>query len=128
MPKYSIDDLDVRSTAKIKQEGKVIVQTHEVIFDRPLTMAERRLFAEVLVGFYHTVHFSQQFGNGLVGEPVVTFPEANQAQYTLRQTELHGTWKDLLFTILANFSAEIVPIRRHDDSEIFASVLHTQDG
>jgi hypothetical protein len=117
--KYTEADLHVGTTTDVKREGKTIVHTHRVIFIRPLTRAEQRFFAEVLVGFYYTVHFSQQFGNGLVAEPVVEFINDCEARYTLRQSMLSGPWKDLLFAVLANFSHEVAPIRWHDDSRAF---------
>jgi len=117
---FSEADLQIGSVAKVAQTGEIFTHTHIVVFDRPLSQAERSLFISVLTGFYHTVHFSQQFGNGLVAEPVVEFVAPDQAHYTLRQTTMSGPWKDLLFAILTNFSHEVVPIREHDDSKVFA--------
>jgi hypothetical protein len=118
-PTYTNADLRVGSTTDVKREGQTIVHAHRVIFARPLTRAEQHLFADVLVGFYYTVHFSQQFGNGLVTAPVVEFLSAHEARYTLKQRTLSGAWKDLLFAMLANFSHEVAPIRWHDDSRAF---------
>jgi hypothetical protein len=42
---------------------------------------------------------------------------ADQAIYTLYQRGLPGPWKDLLFAMLATFSAEVVGIARHDHSQ-----------
>ncbi len=120
---YSIADLDIGTAAVIKEKIGVVSHTHTVQFERPLTLAERMLFVDVLTGFYHTVHFSHRFGDGLVGVPVVEFPEDSIARYTLRQTTLGGPWKDLLLAILANFGHEVAPIRLHDDSRVFASAL-----
>jgi hypothetical protein len=53
---------------------------------------------------------------------VVEFDAPDRARYTLKQTMMHGAWKDLLFAILANFSHEVAPIVRHDDSQVFAPV------
>lgn len=116
---FSETDLQVGTTGRIDQAQDVFVHTHTVLFDRALSQAERHLFASVLTGFYYTVHFSHQFGNGLVAEPIVEFEAPDRARYTLKQTALNGPWKDLLFTILANFSKEVAPIRRHDESRAF---------
>jgi hypothetical protein len=116
---YTVTDLRIGATTDVKREDKTVVHTHRVIFARPLTRAEQHLFADVLVGFYYTVHFSQQFGNGLVAEPVVEFISDHEARYTLRQCTLSGPWKDLLFAVLANFSYEVAPIQWHDDSRAF---------
>lgn len=118
--RYSLADLEVGTSAAIADENGIISHTHTVHFSRPLTLAERMLFVDVLTGFYHTVHFSRRFGDGLVGVPVVEFPEDGLARYTLRQTSLSGPWKDLLLAILANFGQEVAPIEQHDDSRIFA--------
>lgn len=120
---YSLADLDVGTSAAIAEENGIFSHTHTVQFSRPLTLAERMLFVDVLTGFYHTVHFSRRFGDGLVGVPVVEFPEDGLARYTLRQTSLSGPWKELLMAILANFGHEVAPIDRHDDSRIFAPTL-----
>jgi len=120
---YSISDLDIGKSAIVKEQSGVFSHIHTVQFERPLTLAEQILFVDVLIGFYHTVHFSRHFGDGLIGVPVVEFPEQNTARYTLHQTSLGGPWKDLLLAILANFSYEIAPIRLHDDSRVFAPAL-----
>ena len=116
---YTEADLQIGRTADVKREGETVVHTHSVHFARPLTRAEQHLFTDVLVGFYYTVHFSQQFGDGLVAEPVVEFLSDHEARYTLRQRSLSGPWKDLLFAVLGNFSQEVVPIRLHDESCAF---------
>jgi hypothetical protein len=118
-PTYTDADVRIGTTTDVKREGQSVVHTHRVIFARPLTRAEQHLFADVLVGFYYTVHFSQQFGNGLVAEPVVEFLSDHEARYTLKQRTLSGPWKDLLFAVLANFSHEVAPIQWHDDSRAF---------
>jgi hypothetical protein len=117
--KYTKADLHVGAKTDLKREGKTIMHTHRVIFARPLTRAEQHFFTDVLVGFYYTVHFSQQFGNGLVAEPVVEFISDCEARYTLRQSTLSGAWKDLLFAVMAHFSHEVAPIQWHDDSRAF---------
>jgi hypothetical protein len=116
---FTENDLQVGLTGQFTQQQGVFKQTHTVIFGRSLTQAERELFIKVLTGFYYTVRFSRQFGNGLVAEPVVKFDAPDKACYTLTQTTSNGGWKDLLFSILANFSHEIVPIRLHDESRVF---------
>lgn len=123
---YTAADLRIGTVADIAREGETIVHTHRVLFARPLTRAEQHLFADVLIGFYYTVHFSQQFGDGLVAEPVVEFLSAQEARYTLRQRTLSGPWKDLLLAIFANFSQEVAPIRCHDESQVFDPVWMTQ--
>jgi hypothetical protein len=117
--KYTEADIKVSKIAKFVHEGDVISHTHTVIFGRPLTTAERHLFADVLTGFYYTVYFSQQFEAEFVTEPVVEFDSPTQARYTFRQRALYGSWKDLLFAVLFNFSHEIAPILRHDESAAF---------
>ena len=89
-PTYTDADLRLGATTDVKREGQTVVHTHRVTFARSLTRAEQHLFTDVLVGFYYTVHFSQQFGNGLVAEPVVEFLSAHEAQYTLKQRTLSG--------------------------------------
>ena len=116
---YTEADLQIGRIADVKREGETVAHTHCVHFARPLTRAEQHLFTDVLVGFYYTVHFSQQFGDGLVAEPVVEFLSDHEARYTLRQRSLSGPWKDLLLAILGNFSQEVVPIRLHDESRAF---------
>jgi len=116
--RYSEAGLQIGQRGQIAKKGNVFTHTHEVRFERPLTAAERHLFVAVINGFYYTVHFSRQFGDGLVALPIVEF-EADVARYTLKQTQMNGLWKDLLLTILANFSREVVPILQHDDSRAF---------
>lgn len=117
--KYTEADLQVGTITDVKREGETVVHTHRVIFTRALTRAEQHLFTDVLIGFYYTVHFSQQFGNGLMAEPIVEFISDREARYTLKQSTLTGPWKDLLFAVLANFSHEVASIRLHDDSRAF---------
>lgn len=119
---YAEADLQIGLESHTAREQGIITQTHTVVFGRPLTQAERHLFMAVLTGFYHTVHFSHQFGEGLVAEPVVEFDAPDRARYTLKQTTAHGAWKDLLFAILANFSYEVAPILGHDDSQVFVPI------
>lgn len=78
---YTEADLQIGRTADIKREGGTVVHTHCVHFARPLTRAEQHLFTDVLVGFYDTVHFSQQFGDGLVAEPAVEFLSDHEGRY-----------------------------------------------
>ena len=118
--KYSKADLTLGTRATISREDGVTAHSHIVEFARPLSEAERHLFCDVLRGFYHTVRFSRQFGAGLVAEPMVEFTSLDRARYTLRQTSMQGAWKDLLFAILTNFSREIAPIARHNESRAFA--------
>lgn len=116
---YTEADLQIGAKSQMSRENDIITHTHHVIFERPLTRAEQHLFSSVLIGFYYTVHFSRQFGNGLIAEPMIEFLNDHEARYTLRQTTLGGPWKELLFVILANFSHEVVPIRWHDESQAF---------
>ncbi|MCL4832322.1 MAG: hypothetical protein KJZ86_07775 [Caldilineaceae bacterium] len=117
---YTKADLKLGSLATISRDDGITTHSHRIEFGRPLTEAERHLFCDVLRGFYHTVRFSRQFGADLVAEPIVEFTSSSQARYTLRQTSMQGAWKDLLFAILTNFSHEIAPIARHDESRAFA--------
>jgi len=117
---YTKTDLTLGTLATIAHDEGVTTHTHSVEFARPLTEAERHLFCDVVRGFYHTVRFSRQFGTNLVAEPLVEFVSPDRARYTLRQTSMQGAWKDLLFAILTNFSHEIAPIARHDESRAFA--------
>ncbi|MEZ4859727.1 MAG: hypothetical protein R3C14_00390 [Caldilineaceae bacterium] len=123
---YTAADLQVGNSAQFSTSNGVTTHTHQVRFGRPLTRAEQHLFADVLIGFYHTVYFSRQFGSTLVAEPVVEFVNDTEARYTLRQSSLNGAWKDLLFAILANFSQEVVPITQHDDSRVFDPIYAHQ--
>jgi len=118
MSGYTTDDLTIRSGER-HINGDITVHTHAVVFARPLTERERRLFTQMIQGFYYTVHFSQQFGDDLVAEPVVEFTRPDEARYTLRQRGMSGPWKDLLLAMLANFSHEIVGIHEHDGSHVF---------
>lgn len=123
---YTVADLQVGNSAQFDVNHGVTTHTHHVCFGRPLTRTEQHLFVDVLIGFYHTVHFSRQFGSTLVAEPMVEFLNTSEARYTLRQSSLNGTWKDLLFAILANFSHEVAPIAQHDDSQVFDPVYARQ--
>ena len=116
---YTLADLQVGQSATFKTTNGITSHTHQVRFGRGLTRAEQHLFADILVGFYYTVHYSRQFGSSLVAEPVVEFLSESEARYTLRQTTLSGEWKDLLLAILANFSNEVAPIQLHDESRVF---------
>jgi len=116
---YTSADLQVGTTATFQTNNGITTHTHIVHFGRPLTQAEQHLFSDVMIGFYHTVYFSRQFGNSLVAEPIVEFVSESEVRYTLRQRNLNGAWKDLLFAILANFSQEVAPIQLHDDSQGF---------
>lgn len=116
---YTAADLQIGNSAQFHVSNGVTTHTHSVRFGRPLSHAEQHLFRDVLIGFYHTVYFSRQFGSTLVAEPVVEFLSETEARYTLRQRSLSGAWKDLLFAILANFSQEVAPIAQHDDSRVF---------
>ena len=116
-----MDDLMIRRGER-SINGEITTHTHTVVFARPLTERERHLFTQMIQGFYYTVHFSQQFGDDLVAEPVVEFTRPDEARYTLRQRGMSGPWKDLLLAMLANFSYEIVGIREHDGSRVFDPV------
>jgi hypothetical protein len=116
---YTEADFKVGSLAKSTRENGVIIHTHTVKFGRPPTEAERHLFRTVLTSFCQTMRFSPQFGGEFVAEPTIDFVDTETALYTFRQKSMSGDWKELLFSILANFSAEIVPILRHDESAAF---------
>lgn len=123
---YTAADLQIGTTASFQSNDGITTHTHRVRFGRPLTRAKQHLFSDVLIGFYHTVYFSRQFGDTLVAEPVVEFLSEAETRYTLRQRNLNGSWKDLLFTILANFSHEVAPIHLHDDSRVFDPIYVRQ--
>lgn len=118
MPTCTMDDLTIRPGEQ-KVEGEITTHTHTIIFARPLINKERHLFTRMIQGFYYTVRFSKQFGDNLVTEPVIEFTQENKARYSLQQRGMSGPWKDLLFSMLANFSYEIAVIREHDGSRIF---------
>lgn len=120
-PHYTAADLQIGTTATFQTNNGVTTHSHRVRFGRPLTRAEQHLFVDVMIGFYHTVYFSRQFGDSLV-----EFVNEAEARYTLRQRSLSGNWKDLLFAILANFSHEVAPIQLHDDSRVFDPVYAQQ--
>ena len=117
---FTKDDLVLGSKAQSTLDNGVISHTHIVEFGRPLTEAEQYLFSDVLRGFYYTVRFSRQFGTDLVAAPVVEFLDTQTARYTMRQTSMSGQWKELLLAILANFSLDVAPISKHDESRAFA--------
>ncbi len=117
---YTKQDLMIRTDGKVSQAEGIISHSHTVEFGRILTEAEQHLFRSVLIGFYHTVRFSGQFGGELLAEPLVEFISPQRANYTLRQKSLSGSWKELLFAILTNFSIEVAPILLHDESKAFA--------
>lgn len=117
---FTKDDLVLGSKAQSKVENGIVTHSHLVEFGRPLTEAEQYLFSDILRGFYYTVRFSRQFGTDLVAAPLVEFLDTQTARYTMLQTSMSGQWKELLLAILANFSLEIAPISRHDESRAFA--------
>lgn len=119
MSGYTIDDLTIRRGER-GINGEITTHTHAVVFTRPLSEGEKHLFTRMIQGFYYAVRFSRQFGDGLVAEPVIEFTQPDEARYTLRQRRMSGPWKDLLFAMLANFSHEVVGIRQHDGSRVFA--------
>lgn len=116
---YTEADFKVGKLAKFSRENGIIAHTHTVKFGRPPTEAERHLFRAVLTSFCQTMRFLPDLGGEFVAEPSVDFVDAETALYTFRQKSLSGDWKELLFAILANFSYEIVPILRHDESAAF---------
>lgn len=117
---YTKDDLLLGTKGQTRSNGDVVTHAHIVEFARPLTEAERHLFSDVLLGFYYTVRFSRQFGTDLVATPLVEFLDPQTVRYTLRQTSMTGSWKELLLAIFTNFSLEVAPISKHDESKAFA--------
>jgi len=117
---FTKDDLLHGTSAQNSVTGDVVTHAHIVEFARPLTEAEQHLFTNVLQGFYYTVRFSRQFGSGLVAAPLVEILDQQTIRYTLRQTSMSGQWKELLLAILANFSLDVAPINKHDESRVFA--------
>ena len=97
-------DLTVRRGER-NINGEITTHTHTIVFAHPLSEREEFLFTRMIQGFYYTVHFSRQFGDGLVAEPVIEFTRPDEARYTLRQRRMSGAWKDLLLAMLANFLA-----------------------
>lgn len=118
--KFTKDDLILGTSAQSSVAGDIVTHAHVVEFARPLTEAEQHLFSDVLQGFYYTVRFSRQFGSGLVASPLVEILDEQTIRYTLRQTSMSGQWKELLLAILANFSLDVAPINKHDESRAFA--------
>jgi len=116
---FTLDDLKLGTKATTIVQDGTIAHSHLVEFERPLTIAERCLFSDILQGFYYTVRFSRQFGTDLLREPQVEFISSQTVRYTLYQTSMSGAWKELLLAILTNFSLEIVPIAKHDESRAF---------
>ncbi len=123
---YTINDLTVRPTNRQIQDDKSIAHTHAVEFVRPLTQDEQQKFKRLLVSFYDVVYFSRQYGNGLRAEPDVRFSSPVTATYTLYQHGSSGSWKDLLFAILATFSLEVVGIASHDNNPVFAPIVEPE--
>lgn len=118
--KYTLDDLTIRPTNRQVKDGQSIAHTHQVEFARSLTREEQLQFKRLIISFYDCVYFSPHFGNGLWADPLVVFPAPNQACYTLYQKGATGSWKELLFAMLATFSHEVVEIALHDDNSVFA--------
>ncbi len=114
---YTLNDLTTWSIDVQTKDGQIIAHTHTVQFMRPLTTTEQQRFNRLMVSFYDVVYFSHRFGDGFQAEPTVVFTTADKAIYTLYQRGLPGPWKDLLFAMLATFSAEVVGIVRHDHSQ-----------
>ena len=119
----TLDDLTIRPTNRQVKNGQSISHTHNIEFARSLTRDEQLQFKRLIISFYDCVHFSRHFGNGLWAEPVIVFPTSNEALYTLYQKETSGSWKDLLFAMLATFSSEVVEIALHDGNSVFARPL-----
>jgi len=117
---FTKEDLVLGTKAQSRVQDGIVTHSHIVVFGRPLTEAEQHLFADVLQGFYYTVRFSRQFGTDLVAAPLVEFLDRQTVRYTLHQTNMSGQWKELLLAILANFSLDIAPIHKHDESRAFA--------
>lgn len=117
---YTKDDLILGTKARTSANGDIVTHAHIVEFARPLTEAERHLFSDVLRGFYYTVRFSRQFGTDLTSEPLVEFLDSQTVRYTLQQTSMNGSWKELLLAIFTNFSLDVAPISKHDESKAFA--------
>ncbi len=117
---FTKEDLILGTKAQSQLQDGIVTHSHIVEFGRPLTEAEQHLFSDVLQGFYYTVRFSRQFGTDLVSAPLVEFLDRQTVRYTLRQTNMSGQWKELLLAIFANFSMDIAPIHKHDESRAFA--------
>jgi hypothetical protein len=116
---YTAADFKVSNIAKFSREGDVIAHTHTVKFSRPPTEVERQLFQSVLASFCLIMRFLPDWGGEFVAEPAVEFIDEQTDLYTFRQKTMSGEWKEVLFAVLANFSADIVPILRHDESAAF---------
>jgi hypothetical protein len=119
--KYTLDDFTIRPTNRQLKNGQSIAHTHEVEFARRLTREVQLKFKRLIISFYDGVYFSCGiFGNGLWAEPLVVFPARHLACYTLYQKNTAGSWKELLFAMLATFSYEVAEIALHDGNSVFA--------
>ncbi len=116
-PKYTRNDLTVRHHQITENDN--MAYTHNVVFNRPLSLREQQQFTRLLISFYDVVHFSRLFGNGFLAEPSITFVTPEQANYTFYRQHKGGDWKELLFAMLATFSAEVVGIAQHDGNPVF---------
>lgn len=124
---YTLDDLTIRPTNRQLKNGQSIAHTHEVEFARPLTREEQLKFKRLIISFYDCVYFSRHFGNGLWAEPLVVFPTRHLTYYTLYQKNTAGSWKELLFAMLATFSYEVAEIALHDGNSVFAHQVQMQE-
>jgi len=68
---YTAADLQISKVAEFETVNGITTHTHQIQFGRSLSHAEQHLFADILIGFYYTVHYSRQFGSTLVAQPVV---------------------------------------------------------
>jgi hypothetical protein len=126
--KYTRDDLTIRPTNRQLKNGQSIAHTHEVEFARSLTREEQLKFKRVIISFYDCVYFSGGiFGNGIKAEPLVVFPTRHLTYYTLYQKNTAGSWKELLFAMLATFSYEVAEIARNDGNSVFAHQFQMQE-
>ncbi len=119
-PKYTLNDLSPRRS-QVSHEGSVQTHTHTVEFSRSLTGAEQQQFITLLRDFPCRVKQElPDSKNHLLDQTEVWFDHPDCAKYTLHQTGRAGAWKDILFSLLAQFSQEVATISKHDGNPVFA--------
>lgn len=119
-PKYTLNDLN-RRQGQGSRKGSVQTHTHTVEFSRSLTPAEQQKFITLLLDFPSKVKQElPDLKTHLFDKIEVCFDNPDSAKYTFHEIERGGEWKDILFSLLAKFSQEMVIISKHDGNPLFA--------
>lgn len=117
-PKYTLNDLTQRPR-RVSHNGSV--HTHTVEFSRSLTGVEQQKFINLLLDFPSRVKQElPDLQTHFLDKTEVWFDNPDCAKYTVHQIGKGGEWKNLLFSLLAKFSQEVVIISNHDGNPVFA--------